>query len=344
MRFLYDIILILLKKGRIGMNQILSTENNNKHKKNNKNSSMLDMRKIIIIFSALIIIFALIIVCAKAYGMIKEKQEDTPMENLNKPSITIDSADNICTLTVSYDEGLEKVTYYWNDEDELVKNMNGFTEPFTTQIIIPEGDYNVLHVIATGIDGSINEISQEFAVEDIQDPNKPEISWYYQSENAEIKIVVKSEKGIKNLTYQWEGEEEIVIESTEENQKELSTTIAAKRGTNDITITATDLEGNTQVKDDIIQGIYAPEIKVQLVNNKTIVVNVSHDMGFKKVVIKINNQEIVYDETHPQYSPEITDIDTSLDVEPGQVKVSVSVYTLEKEDKEYTYEGFAEIT
>ena len=42
-------------------------------------------------------------------------------------------------------------------------------------------------------------MSQEFAVEDIQDPNKPEISWYYQSENAEIKIVVKSEKGIKNL-------------------------------------------------------------------------------------------------------------------------------------------------
>jgi len=327
------------------MNQILSTENKSKYKKNNTNSPMLDMRRIIIVFSALIIVFALIIVCAKVYGMIKEKQEDenTPGVNLNQPTITIDVADNICTLNVEYNEGLETITYYWNEEDAIVKNMNGSTL-FNTQIRIPEGDHNVLHVKAIGVDGSVKEIDQDFKVEDIQDPNKPEIDWYYQSENAEIKIVVRSEKGIKNLTYQWKGEEEVVIESTQEKQKELTTTIPAKRGTNDITITATDLEGNTQVKDDIIKGIYKPDIKVQLVNNKTIVVNVSHDMGFKKVVININGQEFVYDESHPQYSAEITSLDTSVDVEPGTVKVKVSVYTLEKEDEEYTYEGMAQVT
>jgi len=71
-----------------------------------------------------------------------------------------------------------------------------------------------------------------------------------------------SEKGIKNLTYQWEGEEAQVIESTEEKQEKLSVTIDVKRGTNKINITATDDEGETQIKNEIIQGIFAPELIV----------------------------------------------------------------------------------
>ena len=325
------------------MNQILSTDNN--QKKNKRSGQMIDMRKVVIIFSILILIFAIIIVGVKIFGIIKEKSKNNndPVALLNKPTISIDKADNICTLTVSYDEGLEKVTYYWNEEDELVRNMNGSTIPFTTQIIIPEGDYNTLYVEAIGIDGSINNLEQVFAVEDVQDKNKPKITWFYNEETRIIDIIAESKKGIKNLTYQWEGEEQVIIESTEEKQTKLSTTIDAKRGTNEITITATDLEEKTQTKNDIIQGIYAPVFSVQLINNKTIAINVFHDMGFKKVVIDVNGAELVYDETNPQYSAEITNINTSIDVNPGTVTVKISAYTLEEEEKEYTYEASTQI-
>ena len=301
--------------------------------------------KIIIIFSALIIAFALVIVGAKTYGFIKEKsrEKDKPIQTLNRPSITVEKTEGVCTLTVSYDEGLDKVTYSWNDEDIIVKNMNGSTTPFITQIVIPEGDYNVLHVKATGVDGSNHEINQEFAINDIQDPNKPKISWFYNAETRKIDIVVESEKGIEKLTYQWEGEDEVTVENTEENQKELRVTIDAKRGTNKIYITATDLEGNTQIKDEIIQGIFKPEHKIQLINNRTLFVEVKHDMGFKKVVINVNGQELVYDENHPQYNKETTSIDTSIDLDPGIVTVKLSIYTLEEEEKEYTYEASTEI-
>lgn len=327
------------------MNQILSTENHYKQKKSKKNSELIDMRKIIIIFSILIIGFALIIVGAKIYGIIRENKENDkgPVSVLNKPEITIEKAGNICTLTISYDEGLDKILYYWNDEDVREQSMNGFTEPFSVQIIIPEGDYNVLHVKATGVDGSVNEINQEFAVGDVQDPTKPNISWYYNSDTAEIEIVAKSEKGIKNLTYRWEDEEEVIINSTEENQKEIRATIPARRGSNEIYITATDLEGNTQTKHDITQGIYKPKIKVQLINNKTISINIDHDMGFKKVYINVNGQELVYDENYSQYSTEITNLNTSIDVEPGIVNVKISVYTLEETDKEYLFESSVQI-
>lgn len=320
------------------MNQILSTQNNNKQYKNNR----LYIKKIIMAFSVLIALFAVIIVGMKIYEIIEKKQNNNPIQLLNKPTIKIEENENVCTLTINYDEGLEKISYYWNEEDKKEQSMNGFKDPVTIQIIIPQGDYNVLNIKATGTDGSVNEMKYEIKEE--QNLDKPNISWYYNQETKKIDIVAESTKGIENLTYQWEGEEEIIINSEEENKKELRVTIDAKRGTNKIYIKATDVEGNTYEKSDLIQGVYAPEISVQLVNNKTIVVNIKHDIGFKKVYININGQELIYDENNPQYNKELKNLNASIDVEPGTVTVKISVYTLEEEEKEYTYEASTQIS
>lgn len=327
------------------MNQILSTENNYK-KKQPKSGEPLDMRKIIIIFSIIIIVFALVIAGVKIYGMIKEKsgEKNNPIAVLNKPTINIEKTENACILTIEYDEGLDKVKYWWNEENIIEKNMNGSTTPFITTIEIPEGDYNTLNVTATGIDGSINELKQEFIVEGpIEAPNKPTIDWYYNEATAQIDIIVRSQKGIKNLTYKWENEEEVVINSTRENQKELKTTIDAKRGTNGIYITATDSSGKMQSKEVTIQGIRSPDIRVELIDNKTLKISVSHDMGFKKIVINVNGQELVYDENNPAYSIETKKINTQVDVPPGTLTVEIKVHTLEQEDKEYVFKDSAEI-
>ena len=183
------------------MNQILSTENNYKQKKPKMNNT-LDMRKIMIIFSALIIIFALVIVGAKIAGMIKEKSEEQggATANLNKPQIDIRQDGNIYTLEVTYDEGLEKVSYWWNEEMVTERPQHG-SESFRIQNHIPEGDYNVLHVIATGSDGSTNEITQEFVTESYEvDENKPTIDLYYSETTAKIDIIARSDKGIDKLT------------------------------------------------------------------------------------------------------------------------------------------------
>lgn len=323
------------------MNQILSTENNNKEKAPKNKSELLDMRKIIIIFSVLLIVFALVIIVAKIYGNIKQNEQESPTAILNKPTIEIENVENICTLTVTYDEGLEKVTYWWNDEYAIERNMNGSTTPFITQIVIPQGDSNTLHVEATGIDGSSNQIEQTFGEGSGVDTEKPEISWYYQS--GKIDIIAKSDKGIKNLTYYWEGEEPQTVSATETNQNELSITIDAKRGTNKIYIIATDIENNTQEKEVTIQGIYEPEINFYIENPRTLRISINHDMGFKKVIIKINDQEQVYDENSPQYSTEITQITAGIDLPPGRVNVEIRVYTLEEPEKEYYKSGWADI-
>ena len=327
------------------MNQILSTENNYKQKKPKTNAT-LDMRKIMLIFSALIIIFALVIVSAKIFGMVKEKSEQQggAVSDLNKPQINVRQVENIYTIEVTYDEGLSQVKYWWNDETAIERNLHGSTTPVKIQDQIPEGDYNILHVIATGVDGSTNEWEQEFVKESYtEDPNKPSIDLYYSETTAQIEIIARSEKGIDNLTYRWNEEEEITVNHTSEGQKEIRITIDAKRGVNDIYLTATDIEGNVQTKEESIKGIRSPDIKVELVNRNTISISISHDMGFKKIVININGQELVYDENNPQYSIETTTLNTSAEMPPGQAHVKIQVYTLEQEDKEYVYEGIAEI-
>ena len=315
------------------MNQILSTENNYKPKKTRNNSGeLLDMRKIIIVFSVLIIIFALVILGAKGYGMIKEKRKEKqdPQELLNMPSIEVTEVGNQCILNIKYDEGLEKISYWWNDGDVQVKNLNGSTMS-SFPIEIPSGDNNTLHVTANGIDGSFNEIKREFVAEGaIQDPEKPIISWTYNPDTTEITIVAKSEKGIKNLTYQWEGEEKQIVNSTEENQKQLSVTILAKRGINPIVITATDMDGNEQEKSATINGILKPEINMRIENANELKINIKHDKGFKKVVIKINGKEQIYDESNPQYSKNTTEINANTQLPAGRVEVEVWVYTLEQ--------------
>ena len=142
------------------MNQILFTENNynKKHRpdkqKKSGDSGLLDMRKIIIIFSVIIILFAIIIISTQAIVMIKEKdkKKETPINVLNKPTITIEQIDNTCKIQIVYDEGLDKTKYWWNDDDDYVveNNMNGSTQS-TRTIQIPNGDNNILHVIATGL-------------------------------------------------------------------------------------------------------------------------------------------------------------------------------------------------
>lgn len=340
------------------MNQILSTENNyNKPNKDHKrikrekpirtgNSGLLDMRKIIIIFSIIIIVFAVIIIGTQVIVMIKEKNDEkrTPINVLNKPTITIEQIDNTCRIQIVYDEGLDKTKYWWNDDNQIIENnMNGNTQSIRT-LQIPEGNNNVLHVIATGIDGSSNEEEYNFSNnEGIQDPNKPRIETYFYGDTNKIDIIAKSEIGIKEIVYQWNNEEEVITENTTTNKQEYKITIEGRRGTNKLKYKATDIEGNIQEKEQTIVGVLSPEINLEIQNNNVLNINVQHDKGFKKIIINVNGVENVYDENNPQYSQLTTNLNISGEVPTGHLQVVVTVYTLEEPDKPYQVTGTANI-
>lgn len=309
------------------MNQILVTEKSNKGR-----SLGMDTKKIIAIFAAACIVFALIFVIPKTYNLIKEKA-GTPVEKLNKPKIIISQENNVCKIEVTYDVGIDKIAYWWNDEDNITeKNMNGSTTPIPLQLMIPGNFSNVIHVKATGIDGSVTELNETFNVQ-----GDFVLYWYHRDGTDEMDITAKSINGIKQITYEWEGEDPVTIEAPEGTEEEFTTTINIKRGTNKLYVTATDLEGNIEQKEGLIVGRHVPEIDVAIQNNNTLIITVKHDMGFKKIILKLNGDEFIYDENHPDYNKNTTELNVSVGVEPGTVNLEAKVYTLEEEDKEYTF-------
>ena len=330
------------------MNQILSTETYSTQKKQKSNfNQLIDMKKIILIFSILLIVFAIVIGIAILYGTLKNRNRNTGNETeTNKPQISIDKIGSLCVVKVMYDEGLEKVSYWWNDEDVNEINLNGSTNPFIKNIDIPEGNNNVLNIKAVGTNNRVKEFSQNIDKNDIiisEEKEKPEITWNFDSDTKEITIIARSEKGLMNLSYQWEGEEIHTTASNTTNQKELRTVIEAKRGTNKIYMTATDVAGNTQVRDETIIGVLEPEIQMILENEQTLRINIKHDKGFKNITIKVNDEEFVYDENHPAYSIETTEININKTVDEGELSIKVSVYTREEPDKEYSREAHTTI-
>ena len=64
-------------------------------------------------------------------------------------------------------------------------------------------------------------------------------------------------------------------------------------------------------------------------------IKVKHDSGFKKVIIKINGQEFVYDENNPEYKLSTTNLEMNINIEQGEYSVEVSAYTQEMPSKEF---------
>lgn len=326
------------------MNQILSTENSYKPPKTGGNN-LIDMRKIIIIFSVLIVVFAVIILIALGYGKIRKKSGTGTIAELNRPTIKVEPRDNKCSITVEYDEGLDKVSFWWNDSDEIEeKNLNGGVRCITS-IDIPINDYNVLHIRATGKDGSSSELDQEVTTANASDddPNKPKITFGFV-EGGDIQIAVTSDKGIEEVSYSWEDESEIIMEPDVRGQKLMEFTIEGKRGTNKIKVKAIDIEGNEQTKEQLTVGIREPKFDIILNHGNMLSIDIDHDSGFKKVVITINGQQVIYDEeNYVGYSKDTTHLDVDLEVPNGHLVVDVEVYTLESPDKAVTWHREADV-
>ena len=325
------------------MNQILFSENNYSNKKKRSNSEIIDMKKIIIIFSILIIIFAIVIVGGKIYGAINNrKAKNDPTANLNKPQIEITLINyNTCQIVVDYEEGIEQVTYWWNDDsDKIVKNMNG-SDKFQIPEQIPNGDYNILHVHVAGSDGSSNELEQKFPIEEGDNENSIKIEYYAKASTTEV--VITSQNDLQSITYNWEDEDPISVEISENEKQEKRIQIENKRGANRLYITATDSQGNTFEKQTpLLVGVLKPVVNY-IIENNTLIVTITHDMGFKQIIIKVNGEQFIYDETNPQYSKDLTEINVTKELEPGRVDVQVTVYTLEQPEEAYTESRWAEL-
>ena len=123
------------------MNQILSVDNNNK--KGSKNRQPADIKSVSKFFAIAVMVFGVFLIASSSYGMYKEGQEKE--EKLTKPTINLETkSEDAILLKIMHDKEIDKVGYYWNDEEPVIIEGKG-RKYIEQEIEIPGGE-NVLHI------------------------------------------------------------------------------------------------------------------------------------------------------------------------------------------------------
>jgi len=300
------------------MNQILLTNNQNIKKRSsnkyNGNNSSGDMKKIIIFFAISILIFAIAIIGIYAYKALNGEEEKT----IGKPELALEQTENQIKIIAKADVGIDKIIYTWNDEEPTEVEMNGRTN-HEEALPIPEGK-STLKVIVIDKNEEKIESSKEFYIEETQ---KPTIELDETLGNGKLKITASDENNfIKYITYKWNDEEETTIQAEAENQKTLETVIDVKRGKNTLKVTVVNGLAKEETIEKVFEGVNNPIIEVTR-DGDTIYMNITHDMGFEKIVYTVNGQEYIYDENYSRYNPEAKEVVFKYNLEEGENTVII---------------------
>lgn len=262
------------------MNQILSTSmpnDNNKQKNRRKNNGPVAIGSILKFFAIAMLIFGILIIGTGTYAIV-QKQKKEQSENL-QPTISMENkTDSTVLLKVVYGKNIERLEYYWNDEEATVVNGNN-GKYLEKEIQVPSGK-NTLHVLIVDEDGK--EIPYEKQYERESGIN-------FEVSGNKIKITAESDKQISYMTYRWDEEEEKTIQI---NSNEVNQEIDAIKGLHTLTVITVDEDNNTDTKVQKINGVSKPTVSVSTDNDKKhFVIKASDDEKITKVQFKINQDD-----------------------------------------------------
>lgn len=235
------------------MNQILSTEMN---KNKNTNSNVIDIKKIVIFFAIVVIIFGIVIAVKGTITTVNNSKNNVHVEQ-TAPEVEMEQGEDEIKLIVDHDKPITKITYNWNDGQEITINGNNRTS-ITQTIALPDGT-NKLTLKITDEIQSVATIEKSFT------KVEAEISLSFALVENKIKITAIDTKEIAYLTYKWNNEQatKIELEENAEDRKSLETEIEIPEGLNTLTVIATNTSGQSKTKTQEIEGIASPKISVQ---------------------------------------------------------------------------------
>ena len=296
------------------MNQILDTSNESpkgetKRVKGNTNKSV-ETKSVIKFFAIAILIFAAIVIGIVIYSMTKSQN------NIIKPTITIENkTDTIILLKVTHQTNISKVEFGWNDEEktEIQGNSRKYIEQ---EIKIPTGN-NTLYVTAQDEQGQEISYMKKYEVES---------NIKFEVIGNKIKITYEGETEISYMTYKWDGEEETKIEV---DDTKLEQEIDAQRGLHTLTVVVVDKDNNTEIREQKINGVEKPEVKLGVDGEKEhFIITASDTKGLEKVEIRINQDD------NQKYKLDLlgkTELDYVVPVEfiDGENFIEVTIYNID---------------
>lgn len=266
------------------MNQILMTEN--KKKKEKKSSGPVEIKGIVRFFAFVILIFGLTLVGEGSYATYKEAEENDPA---TMPIVTIGRLNDTAVIYVEHTVEISTITYSWNNGEETVLPEGGLTAQET--ILLPNQN-SVLNITVEDMNGKRVNYKKQYNIEGM-DITKPVIEVEVEDGNKKMTITATDDTEIAYLSYQWENEEPVIIEPTEEGQFKITEELDLTPGTRKINIIAEDINGNIEkIEKEIVATTSEPTM--QLIQNASqIIIEASDEDGLAEIKLNLNGKQYV---------------------------------------------------
>lgn len=265
------------------MNQILSTEMSKG--KTKKTSQPVDIKKIIIFFAIIVILFGLIMIVKGAVSAINNAKNTVEVEQ-TVPDVSMDyiegNEDEI-KLTVNHDKPIIKITYNWNNGQEITINGNNRTS-ITQTITLPTGT-NLLTVNITDEIQSTATFTKQFTKEESK------LTLSFAKVENKIKITAQDSQELSYLTYKWNSEEAKTVNVNEEleDKTKLEVEVDILEGLNTLTVVAVNKSGQTKTKTQDIEGVAVPKISVAQ-DGEYLIINAKDENVLTLINYTINSQ------------------------------------------------------
>jgi len=237
-------------------------------------------------------------------------------------------------IVIKSDVGIDNIKYAWNDEEENVIEENG-SKSVNETLTVPTGN-NSLYVKVTDVNGNSEEDTMNFSLSNEEHEPKIEVTPVDDGDVKKLKIVATAELPLKYIKYSWENSDEITIEPETSEDVRIEALIDFKVGKNKITIIASDINNNRKEVKKTYYGVNNPVIKVKKRGEK-LYMNITHDVGIKKIEFNINGEEYIYDENTSGYDPNKKEIEYYFNLIDGENTVEITAYSME--ETETTYRG-----
>ena len=264
------------------MNQILMTEN----KKKKKSSGPIEIKGIVKFFAIVIAIFGVVLAGEGSYAIYKEAEDKNPD---SVPKVNISRLNDTIILNVEHSTEISKIIYSWNNGEETVLPEGGLTAQET--ILLPNQN-SVLNLTIEDMNGKQVNYQKEFNLEGM-DITKPTVQIDVADGNNKMTITATDETEIAYLSYQWEGEEPVIVEASSEGQTEIKQELDLTPGTRKINVTAEDINGNIEkIEKEIVATTSVPTM--QLIQNAgQITIEASDEDGISEIKLNLNGKQYV---------------------------------------------------
>jgi len=249
------------------VNQILITGEELKKEPVKKQKKVLPINPIVIFYAISIIILGICMISGSVYA--KEKINER-VEASIQPEVEFerDEENNTVKISATHIRGITKLTYRWNEEEEVIIDGQNRNSISTTIDLI--GGKNILNVSVTEENGQTKTFQKTYIAGNI-----PEIE--LEAIANGVKIIAISEEIIDYIQYCWDDEEAQKIEVGEEQYEGI---INAPKGEHLLKIEVVDSNKMIAKKEQKVIGDTEPTVNVQskLVNGKpTFVIDAEDD-------------------------------------------------------------------